>query len=110
MGVACITAGVLSCIMSTFMRALVQTDALPPKGQFSKLFGIPLRENRELLLGSIGQLLGILWIAVGIFLIRVDEWLSSSLVGIISEPFIAFSPLIIGGVLLRLLTYHASGK
>lgn len=103
MGFGCIAGGVILFILSTFVRNLTQIDAEISMSRFRKLFGIPSYRMPDLFFGTMGQFMGILWIVVGILIIKIGRWLIISPFGIFVEMFLAFSPAIIGGLILKVV-------
>jgi len=103
MGTACITAGIITFIMSTFARTISKNNEIASFSKLKQWFGLPSQENRDSAFGFLGQILGILWFVSGVVLLKADRLLSLSLLGILSKPVIAFLPLIIIGLIIRLL-------
>lgn len=103
MSTASCTAGLLFLLLATIARSMVQKNINMSGNRIIKLISVPSTSYPEDVYASIGQFMGILWILIGVFLAKTENWFSSSLMGILAEPLVAFSPFVIGGIIFRIL-------
>jgi hypothetical protein len=89
--------------MSTVIRLTFRNKNLLGWASLLSLIKIPPRSNKEEFLGFIGQIAGILWGIIGIIIFRLPEIFSSSILGIILEPFLVLIPFILVVVSIRYL-------
>jgi hypothetical protein len=109
MSAATITAGVLALFLSTILRFVLH-KGITLRDRIVKSITLPSRENPDDLYLLIGQLMGILWIGISIFLAKTSQWFSSSVFGVFLEPFFYFLPFIIVGLALKLMAQSGKKK
>jgi len=104
MSTASYIAGTLLLILATITRSItVPKNTDVHESKIRRLLSIPSKDFPDDVYAAIGQLLGILWIVIGLFLAITENWFSSSAIGIIVEPLITFIPFIVGGITLKVL-------
>jgi hypothetical protein len=87
----------------TSLRYSLILRNIQKSGRLKKLFGKPLSKNRADTLMVVGQIMGGLWICLGVMLVPVEDWLSSSKLGIVIVSISIYMPVLIGVLILKSL-------
>lgn len=93
-------AGALVFTLSTIFRYIVLRRSPKHGDRPTKPFNISSLEYPDDMLTALGQLMGIFWIAIGVFLTLTEEWLFSNFLGRVAELLILFLPFFARNILI----------
>lgn len=97
-------AGFFAILLSTILRSVIRKRSKELNMPSIKLIGFPSKENPDDVFTALGQVMGFLWIIIGVVLSSIKEKLPSGFLGLTIEYVLVFSPFFVRILLLWLLT------